>query len=291
MKIATLLCVAGAGSSLALGAGYLGALHPAFDTVAVIRLHVLIALGVVALLGFLLRKWRLASVFSGVLGAGLGVMIPNFVSNQTPDGITLLQSNLLFRNDATALAPFTHKTQPDILTVQEVTERNRPSLIALKTQYPTQIICEGRGVAAILTTFPEMDGVKGCDGRVAWIRVMTPKGPLTIVSLHLLWPWPNNQPRQVKAILPLLEGLPRPIILGGDFNTVSWSHSVHQIEAATGTHAISGIRLSFDVYKGLGRFPIDHVLVPVDAAGYAQLGPELGSDHKSIMATIAAPTQ
>lgn len=291
MKTSALIGVTGIGISLALVAGYLGALHPAFDSIAVLRLQLLIILGVILLLALLLRKWRLAIMFTIIWTAILGAVTPYFINDHAVGNITMLQSNLLFRNDASALAPFVQEAQPDILTVQEVTDHNRPSLIALRNDYPTQVICEGNVVVAILTKYPELGGIKGCEGRLAWVRVMTPNGPLTIVSLHLLWPWPNNQPKQVKSILTILEGLPRPIILGGDFNNVPWSHSAHMIEAATETRAISGIRLSFDVYKGWGRFPIDHVLVPVDIDGSARLGPTLGSDHNSIIADIFVPPQ
>lgn len=282
----TLLYLIGLGASAAFIAGYLGGLHPAFDTISVLRLHSLIALVFAMILSVLLRKWLLLAVFAAVLSAGVGLVMPYFIGGHAVGGVTLMQSNLLFRNTAEALGPYTQETQPDILTLQEVTDRNRPSLIAMKDLYPTQNICPGHNVAAILSKFPEIDGVKGCDGRLAWVRVITPDGPLTIVSLHLLWPWPNNQTRHLNSILPTLADLPKPIIIGGDFNTVPWSHTVHRIETATGTRAISGIRLSFDVYKGWGRFPIDHILVPIDAVGEATLGPPLGSDHKSVLAQI-----
>jgi len=280
---------AGAVAALVLAGGYLGMLHPFFDSIAVIRLHLLISLVIVTAYMLLRRARRGGVLFGSVLVISLATMSPHFLLQPDSQGITLLQSNMLFRNDARELVSFARDSLPDILTLQEVTDQNRPSLIAMKNIYPTQNICTGSGATAILSKYPPIDDMQGCDRRIAWVRVMTPDGPVTIVSLHLLWPWPYNQQTHLDTILPILEKLPRPIIVAGDFNTVPWSNTVRQIETATQTRIISGIRLSFDVYKGWGRFPIDHVLVP-NGNGSATMGPKLGSDHNLILVNFFAFT-
>lgn len=274
---------------LALFAGYLGQLHPLFDSVSVMRLHVLISLCVVTILLLLAQKWRSGLVFAGLVTAGVIAMIPYILMDDTKGGLKLLQSNLLFRNDASALVSYVQDAQPDILTLQEVTDQSLANLDRIRADYPHQVYCTFASVGgvAILTKFPPLEAGSGCregDGLV-WTRVMTPNGAVTIASIHLFWPYPHHQAEQIERLLPYLEGMPRPVLIGGDFNNVAWSHNIHRIERATGTRAISGIRLSFDVYKGWGRFPIDHVLVP-DGKGSARLGANLGSDHKSIIAAL-----
>ncbi len=270
----------------ALLIGYLGVLHPFFDSVGVMRLHVLISL-TLAFVYFLVRRQFKASLFSliVVLG-GLSTIWPLILIGGPNGNVSLYQANILFRNDATETIAYISQIQPDIVTLQEVTSRALPNLMNLP-EYPTKIHCDFSGVGGVmvLSRFPPVEEQSGCEAGsgMVWARLQTPDGPVTVVSLHLYWPWPHSQATQLDQLEPRLASLPAPVIVAGDFNNVPWSHAIFRVTKATDTKIIPGIRLSLDIYKGWGRFPIDHVLIPTDQ-GYAETTPRNGSDHRGILA-------
>ena len=270
-------------------AGYLGALHPAFDSVGVFRIYALGTVLMALAMVLVLRRWRMAMASGVALLMGGVTMVPYGNAPMVQQGgLRVMQSNLVWYNSARELGPYARQTSPDIITLQEVTHRSQPSLQTMRKDYPHQIFCgfASVGGVAILSKYPALSsGCKQGEG-MAWLRVETPEGSFTIVALHLHWPWPHGQAEQVDKLIPQLESLPRPIIVAGDFNMVPWSHTVQRIEAATDTQIISGIRHSLNLYGGVVRLPIDHVLVPKGMAGTAAIGPQLGSDHHSILAKI-----
>ena len=109
--------------------------------------------------------------------------------------------------------------------------------------------------------------------------VATPSGRVTAVALHLHWPWPFGQAAQVEDLLPVLADLPRPVILGGDFNAVPGSQAVRRIAEATGTSRAGPLRPSFFLRR-LMPITIDHVLAPEGVAAMSEMRPRLGSDHR-----------
>lgn len=271
-------------------AGYLGALHPAFDSVGVFRLYALGAVLMALLMVVALRRWRMALVSGAVLLLAGTLMVPYGNAPTLEQGdLRVMQSNLLFLNSARELGPYARQAAADVITLQEVTHRSQPSLQAMRKDYPHQIFCgfASVGGVAILSKYPALSS--GCERGegMAWLRIETPRGPFTIVVLHLHWPWPYQQAEQLAKLIPQLESLPRPIVVAGDFNMVPWSNTVQRIEAATDTQIIPGIRFSLNLYEGVVRLPIDHVLIPKGTVGRAEIGPQLGSDHQSVLAQIA----
>jgi len=118
-------------------------------------------------------------------------------------------------------------------------------------------------------------------------RVKIPAGEVTVVSLHLHWPWPYRQQAQMADVLPALEALKAPVFIGGDFNTVAWSNITARIQAATDTQAIGGLRFTKSLFSEIVQLPIDHVLAPINWPASATSGPRLGSDHNSVIAQFA----
>lgn len=119
------------------------------------------------------------------------------------------------------------------------------------------------------------------------MQVETPDGPVWVVSLHLHWPYPMGQAAQVRALLPELAALKGPVVLGGDFNMVPWSHSIRAIAAATNTRRIGAVQYTLPL-KGLYTLPIDHLLVPqTPQAASTEKRPLLGSDHYGVLARFS----
>ncbi|MEY8837495.1 endonuclease/exonuclease/phosphatase family protein, partial [Cribrihabitans sp. XS_ASV171] len=141
------------------------------------------------------------------------------------------------------------------------------------------------GGVAVLSRFPKVPGSETCVAMqgLAAMRVETPLGKVTLASIHLHWPWPHGQAAQVDRLLPVLEALPRPVILAGDFNAVGWSHSVARIARATGNERIGPHAGSFVLPHVPYPVTIDHVLAP---GGAAEVMPRLGSDHFGVLARV-----
>lgn len=288
----TLTILAFACGALALGGGLLGAYHPAGDSLAVFRPYALAAL-VFALVGFALWRQRLLTYISlGLLAYGGYSLRAQLVSPPPVAGFSLMQLNILFENDARELADYARANAPDIITLQEVTTRAVPRLAALRPEYPYQVICPfvaARGVA-ILSKFKFIGAQgEGCVEGAGLVsaRIAIPAGEVTVVSLHLNWPWPYDQATQLAGVLPKLARLKGPVFIGGDFNMVAWSHAVAEVEAATDTRAIGGLRFTKTLLSGLVQLPIDQVLAPANWPASATRGPRLGSDHNSVIAQFA----
>ncbi len=280
------------GLAAAVLAGFLGAFHGAGDSFAVFRpqaaILLLVASAAVWALG--LRRLALAgAVLAGV--AGLTVA-PHLVQGAQASGqsIVLYQKNLRFRlEDPVLITADIRASAADIVTLQEVNSRTRPVLDSLADLYPTRVTCPfgGVGGVAILSRWPARPSTKDCLGvnGVASVILDAPSGPLHIVSAHLSWPWPHQQPVQVETVLPELERIDTPTILAGDFNMVRWSHTLRAFAQASDTAPAGPSRITLPgrvIWPGL---PIDHVLTP-GGAGTTEIRPLLGSDHYGILARI-----
>ncbi|MBL1437810.1 MAG: endonuclease/exonuclease/phosphatase family protein [Rhodobacteraceae bacterium] len=288
----TLTILAFSGGILGLIGGFFGAYHPVGDSLAVFRLYALAAL-FFAMFGFAVWRQSLLTYFSlGLLCFGIYSLRAQLVNPTPVAGFTLLQHNNLFKNDTRDLVDYARATAPDIITLQEITTNSIPQLAAMREDYPYQVICPFAAVGgvAILSKFRIIgEQGEGCIEGLGMVsaRVEVPGGEITVVSLHLHWPWPYQQPTQIPDILSALESLKGPVFIGGDFNTVAWSHVAAQIETASNTKVIGGIRFTKTLFSGIMQLPIDQVLAPANWPASASRGPHLGSDHNSVIAQFA----
>ncbi|MDU8913619.1 endonuclease/exonuclease/phosphatase family protein [Aestuariicoccus sp. MJ-SS9] len=283
--------------SLAFGAALLGsyggALHPLGDSLAVFRvpLAVFFALPVIWSDWPRILRWTL----TGLAFLAMAQIVAPRLETEDPvvADLRLYQQNLLFnrQSDADWLRAV-RDSGADMLTLQEVSRRNRALLQALQSDYPTQLFCPFAGVGgvAVATRFPAVPGTEICaegDGLAA-LQVQTGQGAVWLVSVHLNWPWPFGQADQIDRLLPLIEQLDGPVILAGDFNAVGWSHSVARVARASGTQRAGPQGATFDLPHIAMPVTIDHVLADPGFAVSTQVMPKLGSDHHGVLARIAA---
>jgi len=288
----TLTILAFALGSLVLGGGFLGAYMPLGDSLAVFRPYALATL-IFAMFNFALwRQKTLTYISLALLAYGLYSLRAQLLPPPPVAGFTLMQHNTLFKNDARDLVDYAKANAPDIITLQEVTTLAVPQLAALRPEYPYQVICPSGsfGGVAILSKYRFIgEQGEGCVEGLGMVsaRVEVPAGAVTVVSLHLRWPWPYGQAAHLKQVLPVLAALKGPVFIGGDFNMVAWSHAVSQVETTTNTRAIGGLRFTKSLLSGFVQLPIDQVLGPVNWPASANIGPRLGSDHNSVIARFA----
>ncbi|MEL7299318.1 MAG: endonuclease/exonuclease/phosphatase family protein [Pseudomonadota bacterium] len=281
MKIAALLCAA-----LFL-ASHGGALHPALDSLAVLRVP--LGVGVLGLcLWPSLRRARWAWAAAALTLASLA--LNQLLWDRSPDHpgeIVLYQKNLGYWNRAVEdLAADIRAAGADIVTLQELSPQNARLLDLLAEDFPVRQRCDfgalySMAVLSRLPAGPEGGRCSRARGLAA-LQVVGESGPGWVVSVHLHWPWPFAQPGQLPEVHTVLENLEGPMIIGGDFNQMPWSHAVRSTARVAGVSYRGPSAVTF-AHRGL-RLPIDHVLAPsgtVERLGF------LGSDHRGLRARVS----
>lgn len=309
-----LLAACGAGGA-ALGLGFLGSLHPAFDTFSHFRLHLaaLMAVGGVLLIGARMRREGLAAlslaacsviVTPGAL-PGLGGSRAALASDTTGDRAVyrLLHLNARFDNkEPERFLSLIARTRPDVVTVNEVSAMWRGRLAALAAAYPHSVICPARGAVggvAILSRRPFSGAAEAeclAGGTLALARVDLGGRAVTVAALHLYWPWPFEQPDQVEEIAGHLDGLPEEAVLAGDFNAARWSRAVARIAEAGRLRDVGPVGASWlpralpDALRRAVGLGIDHVLAGDGiAVERLQRADDAGSDHLPVLMEFWLP--
>jgi endonuclease/exonuclease/phosphatase (EEP) superfamily protein YafD len=279
-------------------ASLLQAVHPVFDSLSQFRLHYSLLLAVGLLVLLLMKSWRVAGVIAAAIAAGLIAILPvtSHAGHSPGQGrqFTLVQFNTLYKNP-TPEAIITQITavNADAVTLQEAAPRNTYIILdKLKAEYPYQRFC-GYAAVAVLSRWPAVD--EGCAPKngFGWMKLDVDGHMVTVGSLHLQWPWPFRQAETVAELEPVFRALPQPLIIGGDFNSAPWTHTLARVTEMTSTSLAGGIRLSLTARAfGLGGWPvlpIDHVLLPAGATADVTIGEDAGSDHLPVIARIVLP--
>ncbi|MFN4192939.1 MAG: endonuclease/exonuclease/phosphatase family protein [Tabrizicola sp.] len=275
---------------LALAGGYLGWLHPLGDSLAVGRGIAAAAIMVLAVFASF-AGLRMAAFVAMLLALLTGAQVLLAYSWPGLAGrYSVYQKNLLYRNaELSALEADIRAANAQIVTLQEVSEPNLALLAALRDAYPHQQVCPGRvvGGPAILTRLTPVPGTAFCGPGLAAMQVVAGvegQDRFWLVSLHLHWPWPYAQADHVELLLPILDRLQGPAIVGGDFNMVRWANSVTRLADILELRPAGP---TFGTYTGWGeilRLPIDHVLAP--RGGRVSPRDAFGSDHLGLLAQV-----
>ena len=275
---------------LLLLAGFGARLHPAGDTIGVFR----VPLAVITMAGALVL-WRPLPATLPVALIAAAALVPHLPGPAPEEPaepmLTLYQQNLLYsRTDHAAFVGEIRRQAPDVITLQEVSEQNVAIIDALSDLYPHRKFCPvgDRFGEAVLSRLPIEGDSVDClpGGSLALLRVRTEAGPVWIGSVHLNWPWPRGQAREVDKLLPVLEGLEGPVLLAGDFNAVPWSHTVRRMARAIGARRAGPGGASFVLPFIHLPVTIDHIVAPEGFDGGAKVMPRLGSDHRGVFAWL-----
>lgn len=305
-RVVWLIALGASAAGLMILFGFLGTWIPAADSFAHFRFHLAVAVAGAAIFLAVSRRWKtagFAAVCAAIGVAGMEPALPSWgaaVAAPAPRPVKLVQLNLLFRNDQPeAVAEFIRREDADIVTLQEVSRRSGRVIELLSEEYPYRLRCRFSGVGgvAVLSRLPRAPGrEEGCvEGKgMAWIRVMADGRPVSVTSLHLHWPWPFRQPKQLDELERNMASIPRPVLLAGDFNAAPWSHAAKRVAAATDTQIAPGLRFSYDIRLNPRMpalpVPIDHLLLPPEAMlGDIRLAQGPGSDHRSLVASLSFP--
>lgn len=120
----------------------------------------------------------------------------------------------------------------------------------------------------------------------------TPLGRLNVVGVHLTRPWPFQeqwgQISQTMALQAVVDGLTGPVIVAGDFNSVSSARIGEQVRRDIGLHPAPAFAGTWPAnLPALLGLTIDQVYASPDLAfAGRRLGRRNGSDHRPVVTRI-----
>lgn len=303
------------GLALALAAGFAGALHPAFDSFAHLRVHVAGLLVVAGLIVFALGAPRIGAGAAIVAGLAVASTLSSpfwhspaaaEAGSEWPDAARyrLLQLNLRFDHpEPNRVLSLIARTHPDIVTLNEVSPHWRVAIERIAVAYPHRLVCAARagvGGVAILSRRPFADTAeKSCalGGRFAHAGIDLGGTTITVAAVHFGWPWPSKQVAEAARLAPAIAALDGPTILAGDFNATPWSAFFTRFVTDGGFEAPPRVGVTWlhhalppSLRPALG-LPIDHVMT----RGGVRLiqtrtGEDAGSDHVPVLADFVLDT-
>lgn len=298
--------------SAALLAGFFGALHPAFDSFSHFRMH-LSVLTVLLALPLLAGSYRLqavaALVFAIVCLATTTSALPRLPTQQAvakpADRIvySLLQMNLRFNNPTPKkVLSLIGRTNPDVITLDEVSGMWAKELGYIAGAYPYRILCDypnGIFGVALLSRRPFAAGTAPrCEPRGAMaIATIDFNGvPVDVAAIHLSWPWPMEQSWQIGELAEPLAALGETAIMAGDCNAVPWSAAVRRVARLSGMTLMPSAgptwihRTLPDMLRRYAGLPIDQVFSKGGVTILSSVRLEdTGSDHLPVLVEFTLP--
>lgn len=284
---------------------FLNSLYPLFDSYSHFRVHLLLMLlPIMLLLAFFHEVKNMLIYFAFiVLGAFYLYYInqpflAKTIDKKKTNTLKHIQFNLRFDNPKmNDVITYLKKSNADVITLQEVTKKHQEILSNFSKHYPHQAYCEFYpvvGAVAILSKHPFVNEKSACMKYkgLQWSQVIVKKQAINIVSIHTHWPYPSNQWEQIENMKPIFKHMQTPTLIAGDFNAVSWSHTVKQIEKASNTKVVEGMRWTIELKKQVPLIPnfklaIDHVLLSEEfQVEEIFVDKDLGSDHLPVVSTI-----
>jgi len=264
----------------------------------------------VLLITYVFLRQRLNQLLAGLVGLGLLASVwPQWApqgARPEPEApvIRVYSANVWIRNtDVEAMRRSIEAADPDVIMLIELGPEARAQSDMLLAGYPYRSETAGVGDrlerAVIAARFPIEEFGRRPDGLHAiMVRGGTPMGPMTFVVTHLTRPWPfwpqEGQVRQVQALTDRVNPLEGPVVIAGDFNSVTTGRIGQMIRSDMELNAASGWPGTWpSSLPGPARIAIDQVYVTQDLAVRSrQLGRPNGSDHLPVITEIGlAPVE
>lgn len=183
--------------------------------------------------------------------------------------------------------------RPDTISLQEIADKDKPVLDLLRAFYPSQHYCfvEHLSGVAALSRWPMVQGTQTCFGGwgIAGFQVEMPEGRVWVLSAHIEVFFEGLRPQILRALIPQLEALAGPVIIGGDFNSEPYFSSTIRLAEAAGVRRIGRPVTTFMLFDRFG-VAIDHIMA-TRGDGIIMQRPKLNSDHFGVVGrfTIGFP--
>ena len=269
-------------------------------------------MGVIAFAAVLLIA-RLWIAGGGAVAVGLLLLLAVWPQWSPPSGrpqpgapvLTMYSANLhVLNSDVAAMKASIDAADADVVVLIEMSRAASANVDLLLADYPHRVATprldresDDRTVIASRYPVTRLRGGTQYPGLASLsARIDTPIGPVNVVGVHLTRPWPYQyQWGQITQVMGLTEVIGRyegPVLVAGDFNSVSSARIGKQVRADIGLTPAPGWPGTWPsrLPAALG-ITIDQVYHSPDLAVLdRRLGRRTGSDHRSVVTrfTLAA---
>jgi endonuclease/exonuclease/phosphatase (EEP) superfamily protein YafD len=291
-------------------AGFFGTYHRYLELTAHFKPHYLVVSLLCLFICISLQAWVWALYSLAAFALNLAAIAPWYLPPARASGaepgqaITVICANVQYTN--TNYAPFLgliHEEMPHVVIAQEANEPWLAHLSQLTAQFPYAVTVPGRGGSgiALYSRLPIAHaeavylGQQRRPGVIARLNLGT--SVLAVVTIHPRAPLHDrafgDRNEQLLAATKVVERVPSPKLLVGDFNTSPWSPYYKRVVRDTNLR---------DARKGFGLLPtwpaalswiglpIDHCLVsPELSVARMRTGANIGSDHLPLIIDLRVP--
>jgi endonuclease/exonuclease/phosphatase (EEP) superfamily protein YafD len=294
-------------------AGFMGHVHHYAELTSHFKLQYLMVALACLLICIALHAWWSALCAFVTVCLNLAVVAPWYLPpprpplNQPFAPVKVLFANVMSTNSNFAeFIGLVREESPDVVIIQEATERWIDHLHVIEERFPyAKPLPRPRGVGiALYSRIPveRFEVMALGSERMPCIlaRLHLGSGVLSIVTAHPRPPLRRHHFRhrneQLRDAASMVQTLPAPKILVGDFNTSLWSPYYAQLIRHTGlVNARQGFGLlpTWPAFLAvpLLMIPIDHCLVSSDIRVITlRTGRAIGSDHLPIIVDMGIPS-
>ena len=284
--------------------GWLGASYWLLDLFNHFQVQYAVFLTIALAVLLAMKSFRLAALVGVFLLVPLIRLAPCFIggSGGTPEAtLRIATFNVLTANNHYDDAvKWIRETDPDVVFLPEVDEVWASALSPLEDSHPHVIehIVEGNFGFALYSKLPIVSQEIIPCGRMELpllkLRLQGPKGEFTLFGAHPVPPttefWSDERNAFLQTLANEAAKETLPIIAVGDFNATRWSQGMKPLWNAGLLDSATGHGAGSTWMRGsyLLAVPIDHVLFrgPGIACTKRWIGPDLGSDHRAVVAEI-----
>ena len=296
--------------------GWIGGRYWLFDLLNHFQIQYVAALILCVTLFLILRSYRLA----GIATIGLVVPILRILSSVSPhvdppvDEVNIIRIcsfNVLTSNTRYAdTVDWLQRSDADVIFLPEADEVWAEALSPLRVRYPHVIenYPGGNFGLVLFSRLPITDQQIIYTGKlhlpILRVRINGPTGDFIFYGAHPIPPIgalnAADRDTYLARIATLASGDPLPVVVAGDFNATPWSHSMKPLFASGLSNTDDRLIPSstWNRTQPLVAIPIDHILfrdprMTSDPSGafHFKVGPDLGSDHRPILADFIWPPQ
>ena len=190
----------------------------------------------------------------------------------------------------------------DTIVLAEVNARFRPAFAELRKLYPYSIECpdgdaEHECQFYIYSRFPiELHANEPRFWPLIEVTAAYPEATISLAGIHALRPVPIHrhwyQRWQMRYFACLIAETPRPRIIVGDFNAVSWGAIIKMVSQMTDVKPLPSRGTWFALAPWPLRIPIDQALIDNGVTcAKKTVGPAAFSDHRPIWIDFALKPQ
>lgn len=279
--------------------------HRAFDILAQFTAPALVFTAILTAL-LALTRFRAAALYGLIACATLMVAVapqwfPGGPRAQSGAPVVRLYSaNLWARNtDVESISASIRAADADIVVLIELGDAPAARLGEMLEGWPHRVTTPrvdrpgGAARSVIASRYPLAAIRDRPDGlHAVGATVTTPLGPLNVLGVHLTRPWPFQeqwgQIEQSMAIAAIRSDLPGPVVVAGDFNSISSARIGRQLKRETGLIPAPGFPGTWpSAAPSAATLTIDQVYASPDLAFVRRrLGKPNGSDHRPVVTDI-----